>query len=74
MGMSDPVRFANKLNRLFATVGPGSNDRHQRRREYSNEHVASEIGRLSGVSISQSYIWQLRKGKKDNRRCVTCRR
>jgi transcriptional regulator with XRE-family HTH domain len=66
MSESDPDRLADKLNRLFATVPAASNDHPGRRREYSNEHVASEIGRLSGVSISQSYIWQLRKGKKDN--------
>ncbi|ATL66345.1 helix-turn-helix domain-containing protein [Nocardia terpenica] len=51
--------FGNKLNRLFATVTPGEG------REYSNEQVASAIT-AAGVPISQSYIWQLRKGIKDN--------
>jgi transcriptional regulator with XRE-family HTH domain len=51
--------LADKLNHLFATVRP------QVGQEYSNEHVATAIGR-TGVSISQSYIWQLRKGKKTN--------
>ncbi|MGP3953690.1 helix-turn-helix domain-containing protein [Streptomyces sp. 7N604] len=51
--------LADKLNHLFATVRP----RHDR--EYSNEQVAASIGR-TGVTISQSYIWQLRKSKKAN--------
>ena len=51
--------LADKLNRLFATVRPDP------AREYSNEHVAAAI-RATGVSISQSYIWQLRKGRKTN--------
>lgn len=51
--------LADKLNHLFASVKP------QGGQEYSNEHVASEIS-ATGITISQSYIWQLRKGKKDN--------
>jgi transcriptional regulator with XRE-family HTH domain len=54
--------LADKINYLFATVRP----RGVGKREYSNEDVAVAIGRVSGVTISQSYIWQLRKGKKDN--------
>lgn len=55
-----PPAFTERLNHLFTSVRPRDG------REYSNEHVAVEIGRASGVTISQSYIWQLRKGKKDN--------
>ncbi|GGT71589.1 helix-turn-helix domain-containing protein [Streptomyces atratus] len=51
--------FADKLNRLFETVRPDPDH------EYSNEQVASAI-RGTGVSISQSYIWQLRKSRKTN--------
>lgn len=58
----DASTLADKLNHLFAAVPP----RRGGRREFSNEHVAAEIGRASGVTISQSYIWQLRKGRKDN--------
>lgn len=54
--------LADRINRLFETVRP----RDSGGRQYSNEHVAAEIGRTNGVQISQSYIWQLRKGKKDN--------
>ncbi|WP_269859369.1 helix-turn-helix domain-containing protein [Streptomyces sp. RPT161] len=51
--------LADKLNYLFAaTKSPAG-------REYSNEHVAAAI-RNTGVMISQSYIWQLRKSKKTN--------
>lgn len=52
--------LANKLNRLFASVTLRNGF------EFSNEHVARAIGERTGVTISQSYIWQLRKGKKDN--------
>ena len=51
--------LAGKLNHLFAhTTTRGG-------QEYSNEQVAAAIV-TTGVTISQSYIWQLRKGKKDN--------
>jgi transcriptional regulator with XRE-family HTH domain len=55
--MSD--RLADKLNHLFRQVRPRGSQ------EYSNEQVASAIS-TTGVTISQSYIWQLRKAKKDN--------
>lgn len=51
--------LGDKLNHLFASVKPRGGQ------EYSNEHVASAIT-AKGVTISQSYIWQLRKSKKDN--------
>jgi transcriptional regulator with XRE-family HTH domain len=55
--MSD--RLADKLNHLFRVVRPRNGQ------EYSNEQVAAAIS-AGGVTISQSYIWQLRKAKKDN--------
>ncbi|WP_330305256.1 MULTISPECIES: helix-turn-helix transcriptional regulator [unclassified Streptomyces] len=51
--------LADKLNELFANVRPDVGH------EYSNEQVAAAI-RGTGVTISQSYIWQLRKGIKSN--------
>ncbi|HEV7647846.1 MAG TPA: helix-turn-helix domain-containing protein [Actinophytocola sp.] len=51
--------LAGKLNHLFA------NSTTRGGQEYSNEQVAAAIV-TTGVTISQSYIWQLRKGKKDN--------
>jgi transcriptional regulator with XRE-family HTH domain len=52
--------LADKLNRLFAhhTLRTGH--------EYSNEQVAAAICARGEVTISQSYIWQLRKAHKDN--------
>ncbi|GGM81747.1 hypothetical protein GCM10012275_60460 [Longimycelium tulufanense] len=52
--------LAEKLNHLFAQT------RTREGQEYSNEHVASAITAKGEVTISQSYIWQLRKGHKDN--------
>ncbi|MER6382477.1 helix-turn-helix domain-containing protein [Streptomyces sp. NPDC001127] len=52
--------LAEKINHLFDTIRSPSGQ------EYSNEHVAAEIGKSGATTISQSYIWQLRKGKKDN--------
>lgn len=51
--------LADKLNHLFAGMTTRGGQ------EYSNEQVASAIV-ATGVTISQSYIWQLRKGNKDN--------
>ncbi|WP_327738783.1 helix-turn-helix domain-containing protein [Streptomyces nojiriensis] len=61
--MSDQAgrSLADRLNQLFAAVRPTP------RHEYSNEHVAAAIREsASDVSISQSYIWQLRNGRKTN--------
>lgn len=51
---------AQKLETLFRTVHPAS------RGEYTLEEVASGIRDRGGPTISASYIWQLRKGVKDN--------
>ena len=52
--------FAERLDFLIRTVRPAG------RGEYSYEELAAEIGRRVGLTISGSYIWQLRTGKKDN--------
>ncbi|SDG08406.1 Transcriptional regulator, contains XRE-family HTH domain [Lentzea fradiae] len=57
--MAGERSLADRLNHLFARYTARSGQ------EYSNEHVAAAIAD-TGVTISQSYIWQLRKGKKDN--------
>jgi transcriptional regulator with XRE-family HTH domain len=59
--MSDQGRrtLAEKLDHLFNTV------RRPDGQEYTNEYVANAVS-AKGVTISQSYIWQLRKQKKDN--------
>lgn len=51
--------FADRLDRLFRAVHPRG------RGEYSYEEVASAI-RGTGVTISHTYLWQLRKGARDN--------
>lgn len=52
--------LADKLNHLFAHHRPRNGQ------EYSNEQVAAAICARGEVTISQSYIWQLRKSHKDN--------
>jgi transcriptional regulator with XRE-family HTH domain len=51
--------LAERLDRLFRTVRPAG------RGEYSYEEVASAI-RDRGTMISHTYVWQLRKGIRDN--------
>jgi hypothetical protein len=51
--------FAERLDRLFRAVHPAG------RGEYSYEEVAAAI-RAEGVAISHTYVWQLRKGQRDN--------
>ncbi|MFF0063845.1 helix-turn-helix domain-containing protein [Streptomyces sp. NPDC005279] len=51
--------LADKLNHLFRTVVPAG------RGPFSVEEVAKAITE-TGVSISGSYIWLLRKGQRDN--------
>ena len=61
-GDSEPSRsltLAEKLNRLFATVKPGKG-------EYTHEEVAVALREAGGPTISGTYVWQLRKGLRDN--------
>ncbi|MEV6238569.1 XRE family transcriptional regulator [Lentzea sp. NPDC051838] len=51
--------LADRLDRLFKAVRPGG------QREYTYEEVAGQI-REQGISISHTYVWQLRKGLRDN--------
>jgi transcriptional regulator with XRE-family HTH domain len=52
--------LAEKLDYLFKTVHP------KNRGEYTYEEVAQAIQESGGPTISASYVWTLRKGKKDN--------
>lgn len=52
--------LAQKIDHLFTTVRPKS------RGPFSYEEVASGIEQSGGPTISASYIWSLRTGKKDN--------
>lgn len=63
MGGSDAEgsrSFADKLDQLFGSVRP------QPGREYTHEEVAKAIAARGDLSISHTYIWQLRRGIKDN--------
>lgn len=51
--------LAEKVDRLFSQVRPSKG-------EYSYEHVASTIRAEGGPTISATYLWQLRKGLRDN--------
>lgn len=54
-----PASLAGRLDRLFKAVRPGG------QREHTYEEVAAAI-RENGISISHTYVWQLRKGLRDN--------
>jgi transcriptional regulator with XRE-family HTH domain len=51
--------LAQKIDHLFATVHPAG-------REYTHEQVATAIEQRGGPTISATYLWQLRTGKRDN--------
>jgi transcriptional regulator with XRE-family HTH domain len=57
---SRSLTLAEKLNHLFETVHPPG------RPEFSSEDVAEGIRVRGGPTISATYIWQLRKGLRDN--------
>ena len=52
--------LADKIDRLFRTIHPHG------RGEYSFEEVAEAIRARGGPTISATYLWQLRKGLRDN--------
>ena len=59
MAKAQPRTLATKLDHLFATVRPA-------RGEYTHEQVATAIEQAGGPTISATYVWQLRKGIRDN--------
>lgn len=52
--------LAAKLNRLFDTMRPAAD------REYTHEEVARGVAAAGGPTISATYVWMLRTGKRDN--------
>ncbi|GIH26572.1 XRE family transcriptional regulator [Acrocarpospora phusangensis] len=52
--------LADKLDRLFRSVHPPD------RGEYTFEEVAAALRAEDGPTISATYVWQLRKGIRDN--------
>lgn len=60
-GTKQPARnLADKLDRLFKVVHPAD------RAEHSYEEVATALRGRGGPTISATYLWQLRKGIRDN--------
>ncbi len=58
---SEPGPLAHRLEHLFQTVHPKGG------KPYTNVEVADAINAAAGEKvISQAYVWQLRKGIKDN--------
>nr|WP_198954415.1 helix-turn-helix domain-containing protein [Kineosporia sp. R_H_3] len=51
--------LADKIDHLFQVVRPAKG-------EYTHEQVAKAIEERGGPTISASYLWQLRKGLRDN--------
>jgi transcriptional regulator with XRE-family HTH domain len=52
--------LAAKLDHLFGVVRPANGD------EYTFEEVAEGIRAQGGPTVSATYLWQLRKGQRDN--------
>lgn len=62
MGEGEPSRrrsLSEKLDYLFATVRPDKG-------EFTHEQVASALREAGGPTISATYVWQLRKGLREN--------
>src|SRR5207237_3888120 len=55
-----PMPLAEKLDRLFQTVRPRDGG------EFTFEEVAEGIRGRGGPTVSATYVWQLRKGLRDN--------
>jgi transcriptional regulator with XRE-family HTH domain len=60
--VNPPARrsLAEKIDYLFRTVHPGDRD------EYSFEEVATALRSRGGPTVSATYLWQLRRGIRDN--------
>lgn len=56
----DPGSLASKLDRLFRSF------RRPQGGEHSYEEVARELRARGGPTISATYLWQLRTGRRDN--------
>jgi transcriptional regulator with XRE-family HTH domain len=54
-----PRALADKIDHLFQVVRPAKG-------EFTHEQVAKAIEERGGPTISASYLWQLRKGLRDN--------
>jgi transcriptional regulator with XRE-family HTH domain len=59
-GKAAPPALAEKVHHLFDVVRSPEGD------EYTHEEVASGLRTAGGPTISATYVWQLRKGLRDN--------
>lgn len=57
---NQPTSLAEKINRLCETMRPAGS------KPPSNEEIAGAIRAHGGEKISGQYLWQLRKGVRDN--------
>jgi len=55
----EPGSLAEKIDHLFNTVHPSSGP-------YTHQQVSDAIHKRGGPTISATYLWQLRYGKRDN--------
>lgn len=58
-GAQAPRTLAQKIDHLFSAVHPPG-------RQYTHEEIATAIRESGGPTISGPYLWQLRKGIRDN--------
>ncbi len=56
---AEPPTLAQKLDHLFSVVRPAKG-------EYTYDYVSKAIEAAGGPTVSAAYIWQLRKGVRDN--------
>jgi transcriptional regulator with XRE-family HTH domain len=56
---ASPRTLADKIDHLFTVIHPAKG-------EYSYEQVSKAIQERGGPTISAAYVWQLRKGMRDN--------
>lgn len=56
-----PRTLAEKVDHLFRTAKPPTG-----KDEYTHEQVAAALREAGGPTISATYVWQLRKGIRDN--------
>ena len=59
-GKTTPPSLAEKVHHLFGAVRSPEGD------EYTHQEVASALQTAGGPTISATYVWQLRKGIRDN--------
>ncbi|MDQ8707193.1 helix-turn-helix domain-containing protein [Streptomyces sp. LHD-70] len=60
-GESGESTLAARLNHLFEVIHPAG-----RSRPYSNDEVATLLQEQGGPTVSGTYLWQLRTGRRDN--------